>query len=179
MADNPLFSHEIGSNRRNALFSSTINYDTGLPFEHPHLSKLPEWPDDTIAVFITDPGPHAIPITAPLRAADRRILFALKHGRGSLERLRRHPQVALLIIGKDDLAFTARGTARIVQEAVRYEPEFAVVSIEVEAIDDHRLKGRSVTSGVGWDSCSQPNTRFLHAHLDELREIAARIMDSA
>jgi hypothetical protein len=141
--------------------------------EHPHLGT----PDDTIAALSTDPGPYAIPITAPLRAADRRILFTLKHDRGSLERLRSYPHVALVVLGKGNLAFTARGRAHIVQEAILHDPEFAAVSIEV--IDDHRLKDRYVTGGVGWDSSSQPNTRFLRAHLDELREIAAGMVERA
>lgn len=179
MVDNPLFSRHIGSNDGNRLFSSTIDHDATLPFEHPRLSKLPDWPDDTIAVLCTEPGPHVIPVTAPLRAADRRILLSLKRGRGSLERLRHNAQVALLILEKGDLAFAARGKGTVVQEAMVHDPEFAAVSIDVEVIDDHRLKDRKVTSGVGWDSTSEANMRFLRAHLGALREIAADMMKMA
>src|SRR6266550_7446365 len=73
---------------------------------------LPDWPDKTIAVLSTENGEvHAIPITAPLRAGDRRFLFRLKRCRESLARLREHPKVALTIFGKGNLAFTARGPA--------------------------------------------------------------------
>jgi hypothetical protein len=60
--------------------------------EHPQLEALPDWPTRTIAVLATvDQGPHAIPVSAPLRAGDRRILLSLRHDRGSLTRLRSQP----------------------------------------------------------------------------------------
>ena len=57
---------------------------------------LPDWPSRTIAVLSTvDAGPHAIPVSAPVRAGDHRILFNLHRDRGSLARLRTRPEVAL------------------------------------------------------------------------------------
>jgi hypothetical protein len=136
---------------------------------------LPEWPDKTIAVLSTENGEvHAIPITAPLRVGDRRILFRLKRCRESLARLREHPKVALTIFGKGNLAFTARGPAHVVQESMVVAPAFAAVAIEVENIDDHRQREFAVDSGVSLDWTNERTQRFLQEHLDALREVAVR-----
>jgi oxalate decarboxylase len=106
---------------------------------HPELDALPEWPDGTVGVLSTvGETPHAIPVTAPVRLGDRRIMFSLEHSRGSLARLREHPQAALLIMEGSDRAFTARGRARIAAEPMAGAPEYAAVVLEVEEIDDHR-----------------------------------------
>jgi hypothetical protein len=137
------------------------------------LRPLPEWPAETIAVLSTEDGVvHAIPVTAPLRAEDRRILFSLKRSRESLARLREHPQVALTILGKGNLAFTARGCARVIQEPMVDAPEFAAVAIDVEDIDDHRQPGLVVDSGVSLDWADEGTQRFLQEHLNALREVA-------
>jgi hypothetical protein len=135
---------------------------------------LPEWPDKTIAVLSTENGEvHAIPITAPLRVGDRRILFRLKRCRESLARLREHPKVALTIFAKGNLAFTARGPARVVQEPMLGAPMFAAVAIDVENIDDHRQREFAVDSGVSLDWTNERTEQFLQEHLSALREVAA------
>jgi hypothetical protein len=135
---------------------------------------LPEWPDKTIAVLSTENGEvHAIPITAPLRIGDRRILFRLKRCRESLARLREHPKVALTIFGKGNLAFTARGPAHVVQESMVVAPAFAAVAIDVENIDDHRQREFVVDSGVSLDWTNERTEQFLQEHLKALREVAA------
>jgi len=135
---------------------------------------LPEWPDKTIAVLSTENGEiHAIPITAPLRVGDRRILFRLKRCRESLARLREHPKVALTIFAKGNLAFTARGPARIVQEPMLGAPMFAAVAIDVENIDDHRQRDFAVDSGVSLDWTNERTQRFVQEHLNALRDVAA------
>jgi hypothetical protein len=135
---------------------------------------LPEWPDKTIAVLSTENGEvHAIPITAPLRIGDRRILFRLKRCRESLARLREHPKVALTIFGKGNLAFTARGPAHVVQESMVVAPAFAAVAIDVENIDDHRQREFVVDSGVSLDWTNERTEQFLQEHLNSLREVAA------
>jgi pyridoxamine 5'-phosphate oxidase-like protein len=113
------------------------------------LGALPEWPTRTIAVLATvDDGPHAIPVSAPLRAGDRRILLSLHISRGSLNRLRERPQVALAVLTEGDIAFTARGRARIVQEPMASAPDYAAVAIDVEQIDDHRQSAFLLEAGV-------------------------------
>jgi hypothetical protein len=135
---------------------------------------LPEWPDKTIAVLSTqNEEVHAIPITAPLRIGDRQILLRLKRCRESLARLREHPKVALTIFGKGNLAFTARGLARVVQEPMVGAPMFAAVAIDVENIDDHRQREFAVDSGVSLDWTNERTQRFLQEHLNTLREVAA------
>lgn len=121
---------------------------SGRP-RHARLDTLPEWPERTLAVLSTSNGaPHAIPIATFTRAGERRILFSLNRSRGSLERLRESPQVALVVLGEDDTAFTAIGRARVVQESMDSEPDFAAVELDVDAIDDHRQPGYEV--GIEW-----------------------------
>jgi hypothetical protein len=116
----------------------TTNHDT-----------LPEWPTRTVAVLSTvGDSPHAIPVSAPLRAGDRRILLSLHRERGSLARLRARPDVALTILAEGDVAMTARGRARVVEEPMAQAPEYAAVAIEVEHVDDHRQAAFRVESGV-------------------------------
>jgi len=135
---------------------------------------LPEWPDRTIAVLSTqNEEVHAIPITAPLRIGDRQILLRLKRCRESLARLREHPKVALTIFGRGNLAFTARGPARVVQEPMLGAPMFAAVAIDVENIDDHRQREFAVDSGVTLDWTNERTEQFLQEHLNALREVAA------
>jgi len=117
--------------------------------EHLQLYALPDWPAGTIAVLTTvEHAPHAIPVSATLRAGDHSILFALIRSRGSLERLRAQGQVALTVLTAGNIAFTARGRARILQEPMVGAPEYAAVALEVEHIDDHRQSAFSVDSGV-------------------------------
>jgi oxalate decarboxylase len=139
----------------------------------PQAAALPEWPTGTIGVLSTaDDAPHAIPVTAPLRVADRRILFTLKHSRGSLERLREHPEVALLILAGGDFAFTARGRASIAEERIARAPEYAAVVLDVEEIDDHRQSAFAVESGVGVRWTDDDEQRELRERLAALRELA-------
>jgi uncharacterized pyridoxamine 5'-phosphate oxidase family protein len=115
------------------------------------MTTLPTWPTRTVGMLATTgpDGPHVIPVSAPLRAADRRILLSLHRTRGSLERLRRRPEVALLVLADDDIAFTARGRASVVEEPMEVAPDYVAVAIEVDAVDDHRQPAFVVDSGVG------------------------------
>ena len=142
--------------------------------QYPKRKPLPEWPEKTIAVLSTqNEEVHAIPITAPLRIGDRQILLRLKRCRESLARLREHPKVALTIFAKGNVAFTARGPARVVQEPMLGAPMFAAVAIDVENIDDHRQRDFVVDSGVGLDWTNERTEQFLQEHLNALREVAA------
>jgi hypothetical protein len=142
--------------------------------QYPKRKPLPEWPEKTIAVLSTqNEEVHAIPITAPLRVGDRQILLRLKRCRESLARLREHPKVALTIFAEGNLAFTARGPARVVQEPMLGAPMFAAVAIDVENIDDHRQREFAVDSGVSLDWTNERTEQFLQEHLNALREVAA------
>jgi len=141
---------------------------------YPKRKPLPEWPEKTIAVLSTqNEEVHAIPITAPLRIGDRQILLRLKRCRESLARLREHPKVALTIFAKGNVAFTARGAARVVQEPMLGAPMFAAIAIDVENIDDHRQRDLVVDSGVSLDWANERTQRLLQEHLSALREVAA------
>jgi hypothetical protein len=83
-----------------------------------------------------------------VRAGDRRILLSLHRTRGSLTRLLERPEVALVLLTEGDIAFTARGRARVVQEPMAAARDYAAVAIDVEHIDDHRQEAFLVEAGV-------------------------------
>ena len=114
-------------------------------------------------------------MTSPLRAGDRRIMFSLHRQNGSLARLREEPQVALLILGADNVAFTARGRARVVEEQMARAPQFAAVLLEVESVDDHRQPAEIVESGVGVHWTDEAHRRALQERIQGLRELAEDI----
>ena len=138
------------------------------------MTTLPTWPTRTVGMLATtDPdGPRVIPVSAPLRAGDRRILLSLHRTRGSLERLRRRPEVALLVLTGDDVAFTARGRATVIEEPMEVAPEYVAVAIEVEAIDDHRQPAFVVDSGVGRRWVDESEQKALGARVTALSAFA-------
>lgn len=112
-------------------------------------TNLPRWPQRTVAVLSTvDEGVHAIPVSAPVRAGDTRILLSLHRSRDTLGRIRHWPEVALTFLAEDDTAFTARGRARIVAEPMEADPDYVAVLIDVTEVDDHRQQAFRVTAGV-------------------------------
>jgi hypothetical protein len=139
-------------------------------------ASLPEWPPRTIAVLVTiDDGPHAIPVSAPVRAGDRTILLGLHRSRDSLARLCRRPQVALLVLAEGNVAFTARGTARIAAEPMADAPDFAAVAIDVTDVDDHRQPAFTVEAGVDRAWVDETEREALGRRVQELRGLAARL----
>ncbi len=140
---------------------------------HPEIEALPEWQLRTIAVLATlGDGPHAIPVSAPLRAGDRHILLSLHRDRGSLARLREDPRVALLVLAEDATAFTAHGRAQVVAEPLAGAPDYVGVAIEVEAVHDHRQEAFRVESGVGRTWIDEGEQRALGDCVQALRQLA-------
>lgn len=136
--------------------------------------SLPDWPTRTIAVLSTvDDGPHAIPVSAPLRAGDRCIRLSLHRERESLARLRARPQVAVCVLAEGDVAFTARGRARVIQEPMESDSRYAAVEIAVEHVDDHRQEAFRVAAGVDRSWVDEDEQRALGGRVAALRELAA------
>jgi hypothetical protein len=141
---------------------------------HPELEALPEWPLRTIAVLATvNETIHAIPVSAPVRAGDRRILLSLRRDRGSLARLREQPQVALTLLTEGDIALTASGSASVVEDPMDCAPDYAAVAIDVERIDDHRQAAFRVEAGVDRSWVDEREQRALGERVRALRERAA------
>ncbi|MET7771547.1 pyridoxamine 5'-phosphate oxidase family protein [Nocardia sp. NPDC005366] len=141
--------------------------------DHPELDVLPEWPRQTIAVLVTtDPAPHAIPVSWPVRAGDRTILISLKYDRGSLARLRERPPVALLILGGGNVALCARGTAHVIAEEMPDAQDYVAVRIDVEVIDDHRQSAFAVVDGIQRTVLDASELHALQGRVDTLREWA-------
>ncbi len=111
---------------------------------------LPDWPPGTVAILATGAGdgPHAIPVSAAIRAGPRRILIGLAATRGSLTRLRADPCVSLTIVS-DGVAVTAYGHARVLDDA-RVVDGVVAVEIEVGRVQDHDRPTFEIESGVRW-----------------------------
>jgi Pyridoxamine 5'-phosphate oxidase len=134
---------------------------------------LPEWPARTIAVLATvDDGPHAIPVSAPVRAGDHTILLGLHRSRDSLARIRRRPQVALLVLAVGNVAFTARGTARIAAEPMADDADYVAVAIDVAEVDDHRQPAFVVEAGVDRAWLDEAEREALGRRVQALRGLA-------
>ncbi|RMI35688.1 hypothetical protein EBN03_00425 [Nocardia stercoris] len=141
---------------------------------HPELERLPEWPQDTIAVLVTvAPEPHAIPVSWPVRAGDRRILLSLKSDRGSLARLRARPEVALLILGAGNVALCARGRAAVLADPMPGTTDYAAVELAVDTIDDHRQSAFAVATGIGRNVLDESELHYLERRVATLREMAS------
>lgn len=141
--------------------------------DHPELDVLPEWPLETIAVLVTtDPAPHAIPVSWPVRAGDRRILLSLKSDRGSLARLRARREVALLILGAGNVALCARGRAHVLADPMPGAPDYTAVDVDVDVIDDHHQTAFAITSGIQRDVLDETELRYLESRVATLRELA-------
>ena len=137
------------------------------------MDELPEWAQGTVAVLATagDP-PHAIPVSTATRAGPRRVVMALALRRASLARLRRDPRAALLVLAAGDLAFTAHGRARVVQEPMAVAHGVAAVALEVDDLQDHGTPRYVVEDGVRW-RWTDPEADARDAAIrDALRELA-------
>jgi hypothetical protein len=141
--------------------------------EHPQLDALPAWPTQTIAVLATvGSGPHAIPVSAPLRAEDRRVLISVHRDRASLAVLRRAPAGSTHILAHGNIAFTARGRARVIQEPMTHAPDYAAIAIDVEHIDDHRQAQFLIESGIDRRWTDADERRALRERVDTLTKLA-------
>jgi nitroimidazol reductase NimA-like FMN-containing flavoprotein (pyridoxamine 5'-phosphate oxidase superfamily) len=92
-------------------------------------------------------APHAIPVSAALRAGDDEILLGLGARRTSLARIRADPRVAVTVLGFRNLAFTAHGTATVVSEDAA---GVVAVHVAVESIQDHFKDDFKIEAGVDW-----------------------------
>jgi hypothetical protein len=136
-------------------------------------SELPRWPPGTVLVLVTGGSePHAIPVSAAVRAGPRRVLLGLAHSRESLHRLRADPAVGLVIMAADDVAITAYGVARVADP--RLTESVAAVEIEVSWIQDHNRSTFLIEDGVRW-KWTDAEAKSRDA---ELREALARLAEN-
>jgi oxalate decarboxylase len=138
-------------------------------------ATLPQWPERTVAVLSTvDGGPHAMPVATLMRDGERRILLALAHGSGSLERLRESSHAALAVLGGRDIAFTAFGRANVLGEAIDDRGEFAAVELLVESIADDNAAGFEIDVKLGERDASGLRDRLAALRVAGGRSAAAR-----
>jgi flavin reductase (DIM6/NTAB) family NADH-FMN oxidoreductase RutF len=112
------------------------------------MDELPQWPAGTVAILVTGGDrPHAIPVSAVVRAGPRRVLIGLANSRESLARLRRSPPVTVAICARD-VAVSLDGTAAVLDEEL--VGGVAAVAVEVDAIHDHDRPTFALHAGVAW-----------------------------
>jgi len=132
-------------------------------------SVLPEWPPGTVTILATaGEAPHAIPVSAAVRAGPRHALLGLAATRGSLARLRTDPRVSLAIIASE-VAVTAYGSARVLDETL--VEGVVAVEIEVHEVKDHDRPTFAIEAGVRWrwtDPEAQRRDAEVHAALARL-----------
>ncbi len=113
------------------------------------MERLPKWERGTPAVLCAA-GPHPIPVSTAVRAADDRVVLALGREREVLRRLREDPSAALLIMG-EGVAFTAHGEVSVVAERLEVADTIVAVELRVTRVQDHLADGRSVMlDGARW-----------------------------
>jgi hypothetical protein len=108
---------------------------------------LTNWPAGTVAVLVTaGDRPHAIPVSAAIRAAPAVALLGLARSRESLRRLRADPAAALVVLAAGDVAFTAHGRATVLHEVAGV----IAVRLDVDDVQDHGQPTFVVEDGVRW-----------------------------
>ncbi|HEX3831528.1 MAG TPA: hypothetical protein VHW04_06125 [Solirubrobacteraceae bacterium] len=113
------------------------------------MDELPNWPGGTVAILVTGgERPHAIPVSAVIRAGPRRLLIGLARSRESLARLRRSPEVTVAICARD-VAVSVDGRARVLKSDL--VDGVAAVAVEAEAIHDHDRPTFALHAGVAWE----------------------------
>lgn len=134
---------------------------------------LPHWPAGTVAILATEDGtPHAMPVSAVVRAGDDRLLLALAPGRGSLARLRSRPWVAVTILAPD-VAVTAEGPARVLASPLTEGT--VAVQVTVQTLRDHDRPTFAIESGVRWrwtDDAAAARDAEVRAALERLAATA-------
>jgi hypothetical protein len=130
---------------------------------------LPDWPPGTVTILATaGESPHAIPVSAAIRAGPRHALLGLAASRRSLTRLRADPRVSLAIVA-EDLAVTAHGRARVLDAEV--VEGVVAVEIEVHEVQDHDRPTFAIEAGVRWrwtDPDAERRDAEVHAALARL-----------
>jgi hypothetical protein len=112
-------------------------------------ARLPAWEAGTPALLCVA-GPHAIPVSSYVRAANDRIVVALGARRETLARLRTDPATAFCVLGKG-VAFTARCRASVIKEPLEAAPGNVAVELRVERVQDHLADGRTeILDGSRW-----------------------------
>ena len=128
---------------------------------------LPTWPPGTPAVLCVA-GPHAIPVSSYVRAAEDRILVALGARRETLARLRDDPMVTFCVLAAG-VAFTAHCRASVVKETLDAAPGNTAVELHVERVQDHLVDGRTeILDGANWHWTDEDAAALQPRILEEL-----------
>jgi flavin reductase (DIM6/NTAB) family NADH-FMN oxidoreductase RutF len=136
------------------------------------MDELPQWPRGTVAILVTaGDRPHAIPVSAVVRAGPRRLLLGLARRRESLARLRADPAVTVAVLA-EGCAFSADGRATVLDEAAT--ANVTAVAVEVDELHDHLRPTFTIQAGTAWhwtDPDAQASDENVHAALVRLADV--------
>jgi hypothetical protein len=133
------------------------------------MHELPDWPPGTVAILVTGGArPHAIPVSAVLRAGPRRLLIGLARSRESLARLQRSPEVTVAICARE-VAVSVDGRATVLESDL--VEGVAAVAVEAEAIHDHDRPTFALHAGVAWEWTDEEAARRDAAVQAALRQL--------
>ena len=134
------------------------------------MKALPKWQRGTPAILCVA-GPHPIPVSTLIRAADDVIRLALGRDRETLELLRHDSRAALCLLG-EGLAFTAHGYASVVAEKLEASDRVVAVELRVERLQDHLADGRTeMLAGARWRWLDERFGRSEEAVVAELQRL--------
>jgi hypothetical protein len=134
--------------------------------------ELPDWPPGTVAILVTGgERPHAIPVSAVLRAGRRRLLIGLARSRESLARLQSSPEVTVAICARN-VAVSVDGRATVLDSDL--VEGVAAVAVDVETIHDHDRPTFALHAGVAWEWTDEEAARRDAAVQAALRRLADR-----
>jgi Pyridoxamine 5'-phosphate oxidase len=130
---------------------------------------LPEWPPGTVTILSTaGERPHAIPVSAAVRAGPRLVVIGLARGRTSLARLRADPAVALTVLA-EEVAVTVHGRARVLEEPLT--EGVVAVAVDVDRVQDHDRPTFQIQGPARWrwtDPEAQARDAEVRAALERL-----------
>jgi hypothetical protein len=133
-------------------------------------SMLPTWTPGTVMILVTQgTTPHAIPVSAVVRAGPAAAVIGLSSRRVSLTRLRADTRVALVVLTSGDVELTAYGRASVVEEAV--VEGVAAVRVDIDRVQDHSRPEFVIDSGVSWrwtDAGAQARDAEVRSRLERL-----------
>src|SRR4051794_29884181 len=159
--------------RARKIRSRAVRPAMGRSFPLPSRPMLPEWPRGTVAILVTaGDEPHAIPVSAALRAGPSRALLGLAARRASLARLRADPRAALVVLAAGDVALTAHGRAAVLDELVE---GVVAVRLDIERVQEHGQPTFVIDDGVQWHWTDAEAVRRDSGVHDALRALAATL----
>lgn len=105
-------------------------------------------PSSVVATIDEDGSPRVAPFGS-LRAVNSRLLRLIAHQyHDTLANLKRDPRVMVSMICPPDIAVSARGRARIVEDPLSIDKNYALIEIDIEEVKNDMPVRIGIDSGI-------------------------------